>query len=311
MSGIGVITNPRSRRNRNNPRLAGRLAYVLGKRGDLQQPDGLDAIESAAQRFLENGVEVVCINGGDGTVHRALTAMVRVFGDRPLPRVAILRGGTMNIVANSVGVRASAADMLQQVVDDFHNDAPVAVTTRHLMRIGDQYGFLFGNGIIARFLELYYEGGEPTPAKAAWILGRGVLSTFVQGAYIRQLMKPWRGEVAIDGETIAGDSWTAVAVGTVEQMGLRFKPFNDVSKFPGHMQVVSVGGSVVDLARDLPRLWLGKSPARPGNGSAMGTVLQLSGDEELGYMIDGDFHRAGRELTIQIGPPVEFLLPRT
>ena len=39
MPGIGVITNPYSRQNKRNPRLAQRLGYILGEKGDLEFKD--------------------------------------------------------------------------------------------------------------------------------------------------------------------------------------------------------------------------------------------------------------------------------
>ena len=114
-----------------------------------------------------------------------LTAIVRTYGEGAvLPRIAVLRGGTMNIIADSVGVRVGAEAMLGRVIDGIHTSesplgtgSPLETTTRRLMRIDvdDQppyYGFLSGNGIIARFLELYYEHPEPSPVSAAWLLTR-------------------------------------------------------------------------------------------------------------------------------------------
>jgi hypothetical protein len=88
----------------------------------------------------------------------------------------------MNTVAHGLGIRASAAEFLYYVVQRYHADLPMPTVRRTLLEVdGQQYGFLFGNGLIARFLEVYYEGGEPTPAKAVWLLLRASCSAAVGG----------------------------------------------------------------------------------------------------------------------------------
>ena len=77
---IGVVTNPRSR-GRHTP---GALAYVLGERGELVAPGDLDALAAHARRFRDRGITTLCVDGGDGTLHRVLTAIARVYGDAPL-----------------------------------------------------------------------------------------------------------------------------------------------------------------------------------------------------------------------------------
>lgn len=319
MPGIGVITNPFSRTNRRDPRLAGRLGYILGEKGDLQTPGDLDALAATAARFREREVDLVCINGGDGSVHRAVSALVHAWGDAPLPRLVVLPGGTMNIVAHSVGVRGRPSDLLEQVVHAYHADLPLRTVRRWLLRFEGEgldpvpYGFLFGNGIISGFLEVYYEGAEPTPAKAGWLLFRGALSAVVGGRFVRRLIRPWSGTVDLDGADGAVSwgpgPWTAVAVGTVEQIGLGFTPFHSVSTTPEHMHVVGIGGHVVDLARDLPRIYRGRGPRRPRNVEGTTKELMLRGSEPLSFMIDGDFYRTGRELRISVDRPVDFVVP--
>jgi len=313
LSGIGVITNPLSRKNQRNPGIVGQLGYVLGEKGDLQQPGDLDALDEVAARFHERGIDILCVNGGDGTIHKALTALKGVYGDAPLPQVALLPGGTMNIIANSVGARGKPADVLHHVVRAYHADQPLRTTPRSLLKITSegldtQYGFLFGNGIIAGFLEAYYEGGQPTPAKAARVLAHGVMSTMVNGKYVKRLLKPFRGTLTLDGKDWPEKEWTAVAVGTVEQLGLGFSPFRHVIGNPGQMHVNGIGGSVIDLMWELPRTYRGAPLARPGNHDGACRELVLQSETSQSFMIDGDFHRGDREVTLAIADTIDFIL---
>ncbi|MEZ4235524.1 MAG: diacylglycerol kinase family protein [Myxococcota bacterium] len=313
---IALVTNPRSRRNRRDPDLSDALAASLGDAGALCSPDDLEALAASAAGWAADPPALLAINGGDGTLHQVLTAAIRAAGEeRPLPPVAILRGGTMNIVADSVGVRIGPQAMLAHVT----GDAPLPRTTRRILRIQADdaepvYGFLSGNGVISRFLELYYAADDPSPADAARLLARGALSALVQGPLIRQLMRPYAGRVLVDGQPVVGAGgetgrWTAVALGTVEQMGLGFRVFPMTRQAPDRIGVVAIGSSVAQLALELPRVYLGRGVRREGNSVHLAGEVVLDGDEPIALMVDGDLCRAERRVRIGVGPAVTFLLP--
>jgi diacylglycerol kinase (ATP) len=309
--GIGVVTNPRSRQNRRNPRLARQLAYILGEKGELQQPSDLDALAAAAKRFRDHGIEILCINGGDGTMHKALTAMVKAYEGQPLPKIAILRGGTMNTVAHGLKIRGTPAEILDYVVQRYHADSPFPTVRRHLLEVeGQHYGFLFGNGLVARFLEVYYEGSEPSPAKAAWLMVRAVVSSALGGRFAERLTKPFVGEARVDGTLWKPRRWLMVAAGTVDDIGLGFRPFWRAPLHLGRMHVVGTfGPNAMTIVRELWRIFRARPPEGPEWVEQVGSELVLHADEPIGYMIDGDFHRGGNTVTVRIGPPVEFIVP--
>ena len=238
MAGIGVITNPRSRKNRKDPRRAQQLAYVMGEKGQLYAPGDLHALDDVAKHFLEREIDVLAINGGDGTVHVVLSAFVRVYGDRPLPRIAILRGGTMNTVASGIGIRGRPESLLGRLVDRYHSGLPLAVGERNLMRVEDHVGFLFGNGFVTRFMTVYYEGTEPTPWKAVRMVMRCVFSTFVRGSYIRRMVAPTSVEVEVDGRKWPHKQYLAMVAGTVNSIGFQVRPFTRVSRHPHHIEIM-------------------------------------------------------------------------
>src|ERR1700733_419066 len=102
---IGVVLNPRSRRNLRDPRAASRLARALGDHGVVREARTLDDLYRIAEDFKKLQIDVLGISGGDGTNHVTLTGFINVYAGNQLPQIAFLRGGTMNTVANSVGIR--------------------------------------------------------------------------------------------------------------------------------------------------------------------------------------------------------------
>lgn len=304
---VAVIGSPRSGANRRNPRRLETLQRLTEEAGHIfLAPDSLAGLEAAIQGLPE--IDILAVNGGDGTLHRVLTAAVGAFGE-DLPEVAILPGGTMNIAARSSGWLGKPIPALQAVLS--HADRPSLVRRRHwLLRIDERwYGFLWGNGLIARFLEVYEEVDDPTTARAASILARGAASALVQGPFVKRLTRRWEGELEIDGVVHPRKDWLAVAAGTVEQIGLGFRPFRMVSEHPGQMHAVGLGCSVGQFARELPRVYSKRPLGHPENVEQPARRLVLRSDERATFMVDGDFHRGGTELVVETGPSIDLLVP--
>jgi diacylglycerol kinase (ATP) len=312
MPGIAVVTNPRSRRNLRDPRLAGQLAYVLGSKGEVAQPKDRAELADTCRRFRDAGVDVLAVNGGDGTTHTILTALLQVWGDAPLPAVALLRGGTMNTVAASIGIKGSPAELLGRLVAQYHSGEPIGSVERNLLRVSGevpQYGFLFGNGLISNYLEVYYEGSEPSPTKAAMVLARGILSACVGGALIQRLTRRAEVEVTAGDEVWPWKDYLTVAAGTADNVGLGFKPFFQASRHPGHLHALGIACTAPQFILELPRVRLGRPLQSPDVGQAVVTRLLLRADRPIAYMVDGDFHVGGQSLEVTVGPRLRLLIP--
>src|SRR5580704_4739827 len=205
MSGIGVVFNPRSRRNLGDPSAARRLADALGDHGVVREAHSRDELHRIAEDFKALSIDVLGISGGDGTNHVTITGFLNVYGAHSLPQVALLRGGTMNTVANSVGVRRGGPEgLLARLVRAYARRSilPLAGVERRVMRMKPEggrphYGFLFGTGVVHGFLAEYYRSGAVTPWVAATTLARGIGSAVVGGETIRRMAAPFRGSVAL------------------------------------------------------------------------------------------------------------------
>jgi diacylglycerol kinase (ATP) len=313
MSGIGVVFNPRSRKNQRDPRAARRLARTLGDHGVVREARSIDELHRIAQDFQKLDIDVLGISGGDGTNHVTITGFLDVYGGSTLPSLAFLRGGTMNTVANSVGVgKGRPEGLLGRLIRAYAQRAsqPLANVERHVMRIGEHYGFLFGTGVVYGFLAEYYRYGNPTPLVAAKTLARGVGSTLVRGEMIRRMAKPFRGDVTLaDGTFWKERDFLAVAGGTIDQMGLGFRPFHRYDEKPQQFHILGVYTSPLGFVREMPRVWRGE-PMREGkvvDGTTNAATIR-SADGVMRYMIDGDLHETSGELRVSIGPRVKIVV---
>jgi diacylglycerol kinase (ATP) len=317
MPGIGVVFNPKSRRNLRDPSAAGRLAQRLGDHGVVRAARSVDELYRIAEDFKRLDIDVLGISGGDGTNHVTITGFIDVYAGMALPQLAFLRGGTMNTVANSVGVRKDRPEgLLARLIRDYvaRSSQPLENVERHVMHVrakdGNHYGFLFGTGVVYGFLAEYYRDAEPSPIVAAKTLARGIGSTIVRGEMIRRMARPFRGSVELEG----GARWEernylAVAAGTIAQIGLNFRPFYRYDEQPSAFHAVGIYASPFQFVRDLPRIWRAE-PMRPGR-TEEGVVSRMvvrSADGRMRYMIDGDLHESEGEVEVAIGPRVRLLV---
>lgn len=331
MPGIGVIYNPRSGRHVRDPNAARRLARALGDRGLLREAGSLDQLYRAAEDFRARGVDVIGISGGDGTSGVAITGLLEIFEPSELPRIALLRGGTMNTVANAIGVRrASPERLLERLVRAVavRGASSLREERRHVMRVegedaravtfgresappmAKKYGFLFGTGVVHGFLAEYYRGGQPSARVAAETLLRGIGSTLVRGAMIRRMAAPFRGSVELDDGTVWEErDYLAIASGTIDQIGLAFRPFHRYAERPSSFHVLGIHASPTAFVRQLPRI-LRSVPMEPScayDATTSGIVVR-SPTGPISYMIDGDLHACGGALRVTIGPHVRFVV---
>ncbi len=307
MPGIGLITNPRSRVNRRYPERIRRLGYLIGAHGSAEATQSLDDLHRVCQEFHKERIEILGISGGDGTLHHTLTAMVRAYGDDPLPKVAILRGGTMNTVAASFGIRGETPRLLFELIDKHRRGQAFDVFTRPLLKIGDAFGFIFGNGLIYNFLEAYYDTPHPSPAVAARLVAQGSASAVVGGPLARRLYRRVQARVTVDGETWARTDFGVIAAAVVEQIGLGFRPFYRLHDRPAAFQILGIHTDVVGFIAELPRIFAGAPMRRDKVIDALARQVVLESDEELGYTIDGDTYTCRGRLEIGLGPSVELI----
>ena len=324
MAGIGVVLNPRSRKNLRDPKAADRLARALGDHGIVRECGSIDELHRTAEDFKRLRIDVLGISGGDGTNHVTITGFLNVYDGMALPQLAFLRGGTMNTVANSVGVpRGRPEGLLGRLIRSYvaRTSAPLANVERHVMRITaletgeSHYGFLFGTGVVYGFLSENYRYEAPSPLVAAKTLGRAVGSAMVGGEMIRRMARPFRGSVSIAsgaGGTHANweaREYLAVAAGTIDQIGLNFRPFHRFDERPNVFHMVGIYATPMQFVRELPRIWRAQ-PMRAGrarDGVAPRAVVR-SADGVMRYMIDGDLHETTGEVELTIGPRVKLLV---
>jgi diacylglycerol kinase family enzyme len=311
MSMIAVLVNPRSRANRRNPRIASELQAIVGNEGRLFAPKTLEELDEVAAAFRSAPPAVIAVHGGDGTLHRALTAIARVFDADAIPPIAILGGGTMNVVAASLGIRERPSTFVASLAAAARAGRPPDLLHRRCMKVGTQFGFVFGNGLMSNFLEEYYGTGRYGPARAAWLLLRAFCSALIGGPFVRKLFRRFEGTVRVDGVALERTKFVGLAVGTVREVGLGFKLVHRADDDPERFGVLAIHAPPLALVPDFPAVHSGRgiAPRRAFSTVASTLDIQPLPGARMGYTIDGDLYYADGALSIAVGPAIRFVRP--
>lgn len=309
---IVVFVNPRSRANRRDPSLQRRLARTLGDAGRVFAAPTFEALAEDARSLAAAPPRVIAVHGGDGTLHHVLSALLDAFaGGPPLPPIAILGGGTMNVVSASLGIRARAFPFLGEIVRQVRTGTPFKTVPRRCLKVGSQFGFVFGNGILANFLGEYYGKPGYGPARAFWLLAKIFVSAVTGGALAARVFHARRDRVTVDGQTLPFAALTAVSAGTVREVGLRFKLNHRADDDPDRFAVLAIHGTARTLIPELFSVWMGRGISSARAYSALASELEIVPSEgECPYTVDGDLYRMHETLRVAIGPRVEFVDPR-
>lgn len=140
---VGVIYNPRSHGNKGADFDCDPSPQVhFAKPGDRSQ------LPEALAGFVRQGIDLLVINGGDGTVRDVLTSGAAIFGDN-WPAVAVLPKGKTNALTFDLGVPAGWT--LQEAIDAFDGGSrvrrrPMEVTPLGKTAKSRLLGFILGAG---------------------------------------------------------------------------------------------------------------------------------------------------------------------
>lgn len=289
MSGIGIILNPYSRSNRKNPDRIKHLGFIVGDKGSCHSTDTLGHVRELAHEFKEKKIDVLGISGGDGTNHKTLTTFLDVYGEEPLPRIALLRGGTMNNLANQLGIKGAPEKILSNLILKYHENEPFIEKKINMINVNGLYGFLFGMGLISRFIDVYQnvESG-PTPARAAWLLARASISSVFNGRFAQHLCERFDCKITVDGQEMPFKNYMMIFAGTMETLGFNFRPLYRATSIEGQFQTVGISATGRQLLMTFPRALLALPSRSENYTDEMGKRAMFELEKPMSYTIDGD-----------------------
>jgi hypothetical protein len=321
---VGVVVNPRARAVRAaGPSLVASVAEAAGA-GLVCETGDLGALRGALVRLVAGeGVNVLAVLGGDGTVHAAVNGLLALTGAAsgapppPLPRILVLRGGTLNIVGRTLGTAGPPARTLARFCGAYRGAPLARVPARPLplLRVesaafGLRHGFVFGSEMVRHALELYDEfgGGHGGLSRLLFEAFRGyALGTErwrreswrldPPGAPLVVTHAGGRAELGRYAAAVASTVDLSIAGGALRALG----PPGGPGAFSARVITEIRAGELVKMA---PGLMLGR-PLAGTLDVAAATAMRLEGS----FTLDGEvFPRvekgAGAAVAVEIAAPL-------
>lgn len=307
LSSIGVIHNPFARGNVKRPHVADQLRRILDDQGFVIETKNLDELPEVAEKFLKDGIEILAVNGGDGSLHLALSAFINVYGDRPLPRIVSLRGGTMNTMSNSLKLKGKTLDICKKAVELCRSKKPYITLKQHLVRLNDKYGFLSGAGVAANFLDAYYSGAGTGPVAGAKVVARAVASAIVGGSYVKRIFEPAKADITVNNEKIPFTEFTAFLGCSIREIGLGFKTTPRAYSKKGYFQFLATKIKPMALVPKLHKIYLGQDLDHPDVFSRLTNDVKIIPHGNLRYMVDGEIYEIDEPIEMSTGPTIDVI----
>lgn len=314
---IGMISNPLSGGNRKGLQsvetmLAG---YGLALHRHVVQPQD---VQAAICDFACQGVNLVVVNGGDGTIHAALTALFTTQWPDRLPVLAVLRAGTTSMIARDVGISGSQLQALSRFLGWAYTGRGIAsVVKRPVLRLewekcGEpMYGMFFGAGAIYEGIKFchdrIYKNGVRGELAAGLTLARFLLAA-VKGD--RQTVPTTTIHLGLEGMALQDMDVQLLFVTTLERLFLGIRPYWGAEKASLHF--TAIRSDATHILQAAPCLLSGRRSrwATPEHGYFSRNLSHLQLFIQSGFTLDGQLYEGDSQrgtLSLRSGGEVAFL----
>lgn len=305
-----VLTNPSGGYNKRRDHLAqARLAAADAVHIEVSAPED---ILQAVRRLDAEGVELLIVNGGDGTIQMVLTALYAEPRLEPAPLLALVPGGTSNTIPGDVGAWNRPADGIRAALDAAQRGRiDGSLIQRPVLRIESslweqpQCAMQFAAGAIynaVKFAKREVEGrgahGQTGPVVTlAWFVA--LIVTGRAG----EIFPPMLLRGTIDGRPLYGGPHLGILISTLDHLFLGIRPF--WGSGPGRLRYSALGYRPRRLGLALIPALRGRRghfvTTENGYTSYNGDLIDIEIDG--GFMLDGELFDAAPGTRVCITAP--------
>lgn len=307
-SRVVVIANPRSHRNKRRG-----LDVPPGVR--VESPRTRPELRRLLAELVRDGLDLVIVAGGDGTVRDVLTCGADIWLGKE-PAIGVLPCGKTNALALDLGVPDDAS--IAQMLEGWQAGRETARSPIEIERVGEGkpvLGFLFGGGIFVdatQMAQTTHRWGAVNNLAVGMSVAGAVMSTLFGKAN-----SPWRQGKAMsvrygaDARPRHGAALSATGqvlillASTMERLPLGIPVFGEER---AGLKVLTVDAPQRNFLRSFLRILRGiDTPALERDGIHRVDAEELHVDLEGGFILDGEQFPEG-EYLLRRGKPLRFAL---
>ncbi|QQR89168.1 MAG: hypothetical protein IPJ88_13240 [Myxococcales bacterium] len=322
MKPVVVLTNPKSRKNRNRPNRVRQLQAVAGDLAEVHAPQSMEQLRALLASWASAMPRYVVIDGGDGTLHCYLREFVntfpRVWESHAMPAVLITPSGTINFVASHLGHRVDCVELLRQLngrlVSGF--ELPIEMVPSLDITVRDQDGderrlLAFAcspAGVGPRFFKHYYASSRPGVSTACLLIARLLVTMPFSGSAGKSVIEPLSLTVSVDGRTLPQSSFNLIGVASIP-INLKLFRLFFYPDSPQKLSIIVGSPSLFGILKNIPRMIIG-SKLRDGQfGESSGAEMLVEGLDTVSWsaVIEGDVYNHLSFFGVAQGPPIPFV----
>ena len=312
---VGLISNPSSGHNRDQ---------FEGIRSQIEQHRGIhhcithraSDIRPALQKLADLNVQILAINGGDGTVAAILGELLEARPFATPPLIALLPGGTANMSAGDIGLRGSLSKAVTHFCQWSEGNRQMAnkISQRAMLRVvvdtvqPPRYGMFLGGGAVIQGTEYAHKEIHSRGLRDDFSLALGTLRT-VWGVIRNDPAFNQQVGITLSLEDSNPTQYSTLilAVSTLQRLAFGMQPF--WSKEPGGIRLTLMEQGCTRFARTFFSIVRGRHSrnAVPASGyhshNADRITLEMCGKVNL----DGELLEVAHAVTISASEPLQFL----
>lgn len=266
------------------------------------------AVPPALRDFARAGVEILVLNGGDGTIQHALTHLLGNPANDWRPWIAPIRGGRTNMTAMDLGAhRDPVRGLAGLIAADRAGRLAEHVRTRPVLRVeiaeGVHYGMFLGFGMLHRAVNLVHHSFPE--GKARGVFGAGVVTGVLLARSVisgmRGVLAPDKMRISLDGEALEPRELLLAMTSTLERLFLDIRPF--WGHEPAPLRVTLIDGGAYRFGTGAIGILRGRPPAhaRPENGYRSRNVHELAVQLDAGIILDGELYDPIPDRVVRVG----------
>jgi len=313
---IGVLVNPFSGGNRSGLRaVRDTIAdYPRAFPCDVRTPRDVLA---ALVEFARRDVDLVAVNGGDGTVQAVLTALLHNRPFEKLPVLTVLQSGTTSMTARDVGIPGSRVKALRQLFRWARTgDGAPTIVKRPVLRVQApghpvRYGMFFGAAAIYQGIQYFHRKVNSRGLRGE--VGPGLTILRYLWAVARRNDKFTVSvplTVKLDNNFPRQFDCLIVLVSTLERLFLGIHPYWGGGTGPLHYTAVQADPR--HFLRALPFILRGRRGAlgTPQNGYFSHNATEIKLNLDSGFTLDGQLYipeNRQEPTVVQFGATATFL----
>jgi Diacylglycerol kinase catalytic domain len=311
---IGVISNPRSQRNRGD--MARMRDLIVRRSLPHGEIDVIASVPGILRQFAKDGVEIIAISGGDGTVQAVLTALLNGDMFAKTPGVAVLAAGMTNLIAADVGMKEHPAEALERLLGPGDMVGRKVVTRPVLSLQLDPseppvHGMFLGTAGFYRAVMLVRRRVHPLGAERNLAAGMGIAASILRLLLGRagkdELLQGDSICVDIDGGRGARRDYLLWMATTLDRFIMHLSPFWGNGPLPLRYTAVPfpprrLALALLPILRGRPRQWMTDAGYESGRAKALEMTLSCP------IVFDGEIFnpRPDRPVTLRSDRQVTF-----